>query len=81
MKQSQAAKLLMYLQSGKSITSLEAIQELGIMELPRRICDLIEDGWQINKEPVTVLNRDGDKCYVKRYSLKKEIREQAEMVL
>ena len=44
---SQANRLLEWLQSGKSITRLEALVELGIFELSARIIDLEGEGYVI----------------------------------
>ena len=40
----QRERVLDYMERHGSITSLEAVNDLGVMELPRRICDLKERG-------------------------------------
>lgn len=55
----QAKMALEYMREHGSITSLEAIQELGIMSFPKR------------SEMVT--NRYGKRVMVKRYSLVEEV--------
>lgn len=56
-----------------SITSREAMEELGVMRLASRISDMKRDGMRINKETVQVFNRYGEKCNVTRYSLDEEV--------
>lgn len=52
-----------------SITSLEAIQEYGIMRLASRISDLKNAGYPIRREMVTRQNRYGDTVTFARYSI------------
>ena len=61
----QRERVLDYMERHGSITSLEAVNDLGVMELPRRICDL-------NKERIMVRNRFGEYIPVMRYSIVKE---------
>ena len=61
--------LLNHLKSGQSITTTQAVTELGINSLSRRICDLRKRGWSIKKERVSSINRYGDRVYFKRYYL------------
>ena len=68
-KNSQAGRLLLYLQSGKKITRLEALKELGILELSARLWQLKSHGFIINKEPKTIINRFNEKIRVIEYSL------------
>lgn len=65
----QAGRLLEYLQSGKSITRLESFMELGIVELSSRIIDLKDEGYTINKKRITVKNRYNEPCSVVEYSI------------
>ncbi len=62
-------RLLEWLQSGKSITALESFNQLGIMRLASRVCDLKKQGYEIKSEMVSVCNRFNEKCSVKRYWL------------
>jgi hypothetical protein len=55
-----------------SITSLEALEKLGIMSFPKRICELERMGYIVKKKTETVVNRWGNKVTVKRYSLVEE---------
>ena len=69
---SQVKMALEYMREHGSITSLEAIQELGIMSLPKRICELDKMGYIIKKRKEMVTNRYGKRVVVKRYSLVEE---------
>lgn len=66
---SQRDRLLSYLQSGNKITRLDAFNQLGIVELSARIIDLQKDGFEIQKEWITVTNRFKEKVRVVRYSI------------
>lgn len=46
-REPQKAIVLSYLKTNGSITVMEAVKELAIMSLPRRIMDLKEDGYNI----------------------------------
>ncbi len=65
MKNSQENKILAYMQSGKSITPIEALNLFGCFRLGARCYDLRKKGYPIHSELV----QDGDKHY-SRYSLK-----------
>lgn len=64
---SQNATILFHLQSGRSLTSLEAINLYGITRLGGRIFELKQQGHVIHDEFVTVKNRHGKDARVKRY--------------
>lgn len=66
-KLSQQKQILQYLQAGKTLTTLEAVFEIGMTKLPTRIAELIEQGHNIKKEWVTP--REGIR--VMRYSMDK----------
>lgn len=68
----QAERVLEHMSKYGSITSLEAIKEYGILRLASRISDLRRNGYQIDSKMDYVVNRYGEKCRVKRYSLRKE---------
>jgi hypothetical protein len=63
----QQQRVLDYLQSGKTITTLNAFNELGITRLASRIYELKEEGHIINKKMITVTNRYDEKCSVAEY--------------
>ena len=56
-----------------SITSIEAMQEYGIMRLASRISDIKHLGIPIQKEMVSGKNRYGESTSYARYSLKKDV--------
>ena len=65
----QTEKILRHLNKFGSITSLEAMNEYGIMRLASRISDLKKKGIPIRSEIEVVKNRFGENCHIKRYSL------------
>lgn len=65
----QCARILAWLQEGKTITPLEALDHFGCNRLGARIWDLKGQGYAITSRLVKVLNRDGGTCRVAQYSL------------
>lgn len=65
----QNERILSYIEEYGSITQLEALNDLGVMRLASRISDLKRKGYNIISENVTIKNRYGEKCSIKRYSL------------
>lgn len=65
----QCDRILRHMQDYGSITSLEAVQEYGILRLASRICDLRAAGVPIKAEKVTGKNRYGEVTSYSRYSL------------
>lgn len=65
----QNERVLSYIEEYGSITQLEALNDLGVMRLASRISDLKRKGYNIKSESVTIKNRYGEKCSIKRYSL------------
>ena len=68
-KATQAQRVLDYMDEHGSITQLQALQEIAVMRLASRIADLKKQGYPITSEMVTVKNRYGESCCIKRYSL------------
>lgn len=66
----QTEKVLKYMQDFGSINPLEALNDLGIMRLASRICDLKNEGYLIQKEMKTAKNRYGEPVHYAEYSLK-----------
>lgn len=60
-----------YLKKNKSITSMDAIMELGNTRLSATIFNLREDGWNIVTTYETGSNRFGEATRYARYLLKK----------
>lgn len=71
-KATQKERLLDYLKRYKCITALEAIRDLGILNLKGRVYDLRQAEHKIEREWVYVVNRWGGKTRVARYKLKEE---------
>lgn len=61
--------IIRHMEERGSITSLEAMQEYGIMRLASRITDLKKAGYPIRREMVTRKNRYGETVSFARYSL------------
>ena len=55
----QTERILRHLQTFGAITSLEAIQDYGILRLASRISDLRKEGLPIRREMVSGQNRYG----------------------
>lgn len=71
-KPTQNQRILDYIDKHGSITALEAMRDIGCMRLAARIADLKELGYPIVSETVTVDNRYGEKCHVKKYRMDEE---------
>ena len=63
----QCQRIVKYLNDFGSITQLQALGDLGIMRLASRISELRKKGYAIDDEQVIVVNRYGEKCYIKKY--------------
>lgn len=68
----QNERVLRHLQDYGSISSMEAVQEYGIMRLAARISDLKKAGIPIHREMVARKNRYGESTSYARYSLAEE---------
>lgn len=69
----QTERILQHLDKYGSITALEAMNEYGIMRLASRISDLKRKGYNIKSKNVTVMNRYGEKCSIKQYSIERSV--------
>lgn len=65
----QCERILKALQENGSITSLEAMQEFGIMRLASRINDLKRAGFNISREMIKGKNRHGEPITYAKYTL------------
>lgn len=65
----QNDRILRHLRDHGTITSLEAMQEYGIMRLASRISDLKRSGVPIRREMVSGKNRYGEATSYARYSI------------
>ena len=71
-KPTQEQRVLAYMEEYGGITQYDALKELGVMRLASRISSLKRKGHSITSQMVQVENRFGEKCRVKRYSIKQE---------
>lgn len=69
MKQTQCTRVVKYICDFGSITSAEAVNELGCHRLASRICDLKKQGYTFRDEMVAKKNRYGETVHFKRYFL------------
>lgn len=68
-KTTQCDRIVEYMQDNGSITSWEAMKELGCMRLASRIHDLRKRGFKVIKEMVADENRYGESVSYARYRL------------
>ena len=66
----QCERIIRHLNDYGSITSLEAVNEYGILRLASRIHDLKDLGYEIEKTYEKSKNRYGEPTAYVRYSLK-----------
>ena len=69
----QVLRLIDYLMEHKTITKREARDEMGIVRLPSRICELRKMGYPITGKLINVKNRYGENCRIKQYTLGVEV--------
>lgn len=63
----QGKEIIDYIKAHGSITQAEAFMYLGIGRLSARIYDLVDSGYPIKRDMVTVTKKDGSKARVARY--------------
>ena len=68
----QCEKIVSYIQTFGSISSMEAFQDLGITRLSARIYELRNEGYQFDEKFETAKNRFGESVSYKRYRFQKE---------
>ena len=71
----QCQRVIRHLEDFGSISSLEAIQEYGILRLASRISDLKRQGYDISAETVKGKNRYGETTHYKVYRLADDTKE------
>lgn len=69
MKDSQNAQLIAIMETGRWVTPLEAMEEIGCMRLPARINDMKKLGYEIEDEWVTHTNAQGKTKRFKKYRI------------
>lgn len=72
MKTTQCERILNYIEFFGSISSLQAIRDLGCMRLASRVNDLKRMGFPVRKRLEKVTNRFGEPAYVAVYYLERE---------
>ena len=73
MKTTQCERILRHLKDYGTISSLEAVQEYGILRLASRISDLKKMGYEISSEFVAGKNRYGEVTHFSVYRLIQEV--------
>ena len=66
----QKERILKWLNDNGSITRAEAFTELGIVEMPARICELEQMGYEFSRETIAKKNRYGENVCFTKYTLK-----------
>jgi len=69
MRDTHKSRLLQYLQDHSTITSLEAIRDLGNTRLAATVCTLRKEGYDIDSTSVEVPTRWGTTTQVSKYVL------------
>ena len=69
----QRETVLAHLQEHGTITSLQALHLHGIIQLPRRIFDLRQDGHPIESRFISVRRRDGGLTTIAQYKLRSAV--------
>ena len=67
----QTRRIVKYINDFGSITTLEAMRDLGVTNLHARLYDLKKEGYIITSTPEQSKNRYGDKVHYKRYRINK----------
>lgn len=65
--ETQKQRLMEFFKSGKKITSLDALSQLGIYRLSARMSELENVGIPISRERIQITNRYGQEVRIKRY--------------
>lgn len=68
----QRDRVLQYIRDFGSITSWQAYEDLGVMQLGTRIFELKALGYSFKKERVYKENRYGSRCHFDKYMLVEE---------
>ena len=66
----QCERIMAYIDTYGSITTMEAFMDLGIARLASRICDLTKRGVEFDRKMETRRNRYGEKVKYMRYARK-----------
>lgn len=71
MIKTQCERIIDYINDFGSITSMEAMQDLGCMRLASRVCELKKRGYKIISKTEIGKNRYGEPITYSRYFLEK----------
>lgn len=77
-RQAQVDRAIAYMREHGSLTSLEALTELGILSFPKRVCEMKQQGFYITSKWENGISKYGNKFRVKRYYLIEEPKEVAQ---
>ena len=69
----QQQRVIKYMNDFGSITSAEAIMEIGVYRLASRISDLKKMGYSIEKTMVAATNRYGETVHFAKYKLREAV--------
>lgn len=73
----QKERIIEYMNQHGSISSMEAMRELGVMRLGARIFEIAED-YEVIRETEVAKNRFGEKTYYTRYRLGGKYKEECQ---
>lgn len=65
----QCERIIQYLRDFGTITSAQAMEDLGVFRLASRISELKSSGWEIERKMIKKLNRYGEPVHFAEYSL------------
>lgn len=65
----QRERIVRYLKDNGSITALEAVRELGVLQLSARLVELENEGYVFDKKREHSKNRYGERVDYIRYSI------------
>ena len=68
----QAQRMIAYAARHGSITTAEAVYNLGILSPTRRVCDIRKLGYTVEKTREKIVNQFGETCRIIRYKFSKE---------
>ena len=68
----QCVRIIKYLEDFKTITSAEAMQDLGVYRLASRINELKKAGYPIKRTMIAGLNRWGETVHYAQYSMEEK---------
>lgn len=70
----QTSRIVKYIDDFGSITTLEAMRDIGVTNLHARLYDLKKEGYNVIGTPEQSENRYGDKVHYKRYRINENVK-------